>query len=52
MVKDGVIKTTPLTSILNGITRQTVMDYFKHQGQRSRQSASPAMSSGAPTKFS
>lgn len=31
MIKDGVIKTTPLTSILNGITRQTVLDYFKHQ---------------------
>ncbi|MGZ3696741.1 MAG: branched-chain amino acid transaminase [Bdellovibrionota bacterium] len=29
MVKDGVIKTTPLTSILNGITRQTVLEYFK-----------------------
>jgi branched-chain amino acid aminotransferase len=32
MVKDGVIKTTSLTSILNGITRQTVMSYLKHQG--------------------
>ena len=32
MVKDGVIKTTPLTSILNGITRQTVMTYLKHKG--------------------
>jgi branched-chain amino acid aminotransferase len=33
MIKDGVIKTTPLTSILNGITRQTVLDYFKHKGK-------------------
>ncbi|OFZ56736.1 MAG: branched chain amino acid aminotransferase [Bdellovibrionales bacterium RIFOXYC1_FULL_54_43] len=32
MVKDGVIKTTPLTSILNGITRQTVMEYLKNKG--------------------
>ena len=28
MVKNGVIKTTPLTSILNGITRQTIIEYF------------------------
>ncbi len=28
MVKDEVIKTTPLTSVLNGITRKTVMEYF------------------------
>jgi branched-chain amino acid aminotransferase len=32
MIKNGVVKTTPLTSILNGITRQTVIDYFNHQG--------------------
>ena len=32
MVKNGVIKTTPLTSILNGITRMTVMDYLTRQG--------------------
>ena len=32
MVRDGVVKTTPLTSILNGITRQTVMDYLAHEG--------------------
>lgn len=32
MVKDGVVKTTPLTSVLNGITRRTVIDYFRHQG--------------------
>lgn len=32
MVKNGVVKTTPLTSILNGITRQTVIEYFLHQG--------------------
>ena len=32
LVKDGIVKTTPLTSILNGITRQTVMEYFKHRG--------------------
>ncbi|MBC7387077.1 MAG: branched-chain amino acid transaminase [Cryobacterium sp.] len=29
MVKNGVVKTTPLTSVLNGITRQTVIHYFK-----------------------
>lgn len=32
MIKNGVIKTTPLTSILSGITRQTVLEYFKHKG--------------------
>lgn len=32
MVKGGVIKTTPLTSILNGITRQTVIQYLLQQG--------------------
>jgi branched-chain amino acid aminotransferase len=32
MIKDGVIKTTSLTSILNGITRQTVIRYLRHQG--------------------
>jgi branched-chain amino acid aminotransferase len=34
MVKDGVIKTTPLTSILNGITRNTVMTYLAQQGHK------------------
>jgi branched-chain amino acid aminotransferase len=32
MIKNGVIKTTPLNSILNGITRQTVMEYLTHKG--------------------
>ncbi|OFZ78636.1 MAG: branched-chain-amino-acid transaminase [Bdellovibrionales bacterium RIFOXYD1_FULL_44_7] len=32
IVKDGVIKTTPLTAILNGITRQTILAYLKEQG--------------------
>jgi branched-chain amino acid aminotransferase len=32
MVKDGIVKTTPLNSILNGITRQTVMQLLRHQG--------------------
>lgn len=32
MIKDGVVKTTPLTSILNGITRKTVIDYFQYHG--------------------
>ncbi len=31
MVKNGVVKTTPLTSVLNGITRQTVIEYFKNK---------------------
>jgi branched-chain amino acid aminotransferase len=34
MVKNGVIKTTPLTSILNGITRNTVMTYLAEQGHK------------------
>ncbi len=29
IVKNGVLKTTPLNSILNGLTRQTVLDYCK-----------------------
>lgn len=32
MIRDGIIKTTSLTSILNGITRQTVMAYLKNKG--------------------
>lgn len=32
MVKDGVIKTTPLTSILNGITRATIIQLAKDEG--------------------
>ena len=32
LVKNGVIKTTPLNSILNGITRQTVMQLLESQG--------------------
>jgi branched-chain amino acid aminotransferase len=32
MVKDGVLKTTSLNSILNGITRRTVIEYFRHKG--------------------
>ncbi|MBI2711360.1 MAG: branched-chain amino acid transaminase [Bdellovibrio sp.] len=32
MVKGGEIKTTPLNSVLNGITRKSVMDYLASQG--------------------
>ena len=32
LVRDGVIKTTPLTSILNGITRQSVLTHLRAQG--------------------
>lgn len=32
MVREGRVKTTPLTSILNGITRQTVIEYFRENG--------------------
>jgi branched-chain amino acid aminotransferase len=32
VIKNGVVKTTPLTSILNGITRQTVLEYFANKG--------------------
>lgn len=32
IVVDGVVKTTPLTSILNGITRQTVTKIFERKG--------------------
>lgn len=32
IVKDGKIKTTPLNSILNGITRQTMIQYMKYKG--------------------
>ena len=34
MVKDGVIKTTELTSILNGITRNTVMQMIEKKGYK------------------
>lgn len=32
MIRDGVIKTTALNSILSGITRRTVLEYFHGQG--------------------
>jgi len=32
IVKNNVVKTTPLTSILNGITRQTIMQYLRAKG--------------------
>jgi branched-chain amino acid aminotransferase len=32
IIKDGIIKTTPLNSILNGITRQTVLKYLHSEG--------------------
>jgi len=32
MVKDGVVKTTALTSVLNGITRQTILEYLRGKG--------------------
>jgi branched-chain amino acid aminotransferase len=34
IVRDGVVKTTPLTSILNGITRQTVLEYLHAKGHQ------------------
>jgi len=32
IIKDKVIKTTPLTSILAGITRASIIEYLKHKG--------------------
>jgi len=32
IVKDGKVKTTPVTCILNGITRNTVLDLLKNKG--------------------
>jgi branched-chain amino acid aminotransferase len=32
IIREGVVKTTPLTSILNGVTRKTVMEILRHQG--------------------
>lgn len=32
LVKDQIIKTTPLTSILGGITRHTVITHLRHKG--------------------
>jgi len=32
VIRDGKVKTTSLTSILNGITRQTVIEYFIKKG--------------------
>jgi branched-chain amino acid aminotransferase len=37
IVRDGVVKTTPLTSILSGITRNAVMQYFKAAGVEVRE---------------
>lgn len=37
MIKDGVIRTTPPTSILNGITRRTVMEMLKADGTNVRE---------------
>lgn len=34
MVRDGVVKTTPLTSILSGITRSTVMTLLQEMNQK------------------
>ena len=34
IIKDGVIKTTALNSILNGITRQTIMKYLESSGYK------------------
>jgi branched-chain amino acid aminotransferase len=34
MIKNGIIKTTPLTSILNGITRASVIEYLTQQGHK------------------
>ncbi len=38
MIRDGQIKTTPLTSILSGITRRTVLEYFESQGLKVHES--------------
>jgi branched-chain amino acid aminotransferase len=32
IVRDGVVKTTPLNSILNGITRLSIIQYLEHKG--------------------
>lgn len=32
MISNGVVKTTPLNSILGGITRSTVIEHLRHQG--------------------
>jgi branched-chain amino acid aminotransferase len=37
LIKDGAIKTTSLTSILNGITRNTVIKMLTHQGHQVRE---------------
>lgn len=34
ILREGMLKTTPLTSILNGITRKTVLEVMAHQGLR------------------
>lgn len=34
ILREGVIKTTPLTSILNGITRKTVIELLTQQGHK------------------
>ena len=32
IVRDGAVKTTPLTSILNGITRNAIITYLRNAG--------------------
>jgi len=34
IVRDGVLKTTPLTSILEGITRDSIMEIARNEGVR------------------
>jgi branched-chain amino acid aminotransferase len=34
MIKNGIVKTTSLTTILSGITRDTVMTYFRENGYK------------------
>lgn len=34
MIKNGIIKTTPLTSILNGVTRQTILELLAQKNHK------------------
>jgi branched-chain amino acid aminotransferase len=52
VVRDGVIATPTLHSVLGGITRSTVIDLARDKASRSRSARSRATSSTSPTRYS
>jgi branched-chain amino acid aminotransferase len=50
IVRGGALKTPPLTAILEGITRNSIVDLARHMGIPVHESISLAMNSISPTK--